>query len=243
MTMRVLRLVPSFAVAALLGAVAGMVDGGGLAAVAAQADPRVEAARPAKRLVIGIDLSKSNPLITDSGFATKVGQRVGEMVAELGFASEVHVRTLGSYDATSNSFSFDAVISGRQRPDAVAADVTRLISGTPMLVERGAWVAQDKTNILAFLDNAAHSFGCADMETHIVLATDGIEDSEYARLARAGATLPAPRGEPFAECASLQILGLGQGQGSPEKTIELRETWTAWAEAAGFDIFLGLNDW
>lgn len=238
--MRLLPVLIAIGVLAVL--VAGVMERGSSEA-RAQVDPRVEAARSAKRLIIGIDLSRSNPLISDAGFANKVAQRIGAMVSELGFASEVHVRTLGSYDITANSFYYDAVISARQRPEAVAAEVTRLIAGTPVLVQRGVWTAQQKTNILAFLDNAVHSFGCEGLDTDIVLATDGIEDSEYARLSRAGATLPEPSSTLFAQCASLQILGLGQGQASPTKTIELRQAWSDWAEAAGFASFTGLNDW
>ncbi|HWA31777.1 MAG TPA: hypothetical protein VG867_11805, partial [Rhizomicrobium sp.] len=57
-----------------------------------------------RRLVIAIDLSGSNPLIDDPDFAAKVASRVGDEIRGLGFASEVHVRTFGNYDATSNNF-------------------------------------------------------------------------------------------------------------------------------------------
>jgi len=134
-----------------------------------------------QRVVIGIDLSKSNPLINEPEFASRVGARVANIVRGLGFASEVHVRTFGSYDATSNNFHYDTVISVRNRPEDVAAQVEKLIAGTPVLIERGKWVAQNRTNILAFLDNVSQSIGCSGMPTTVILATDGIEDSVYAR--------------------------------------------------------------
>ena len=69
-----------------------------------------------RRVVIAIDLSRSNPLIDDPGFAAKVADRVGDEIRGLGFASEVHVRTFGSYDASSNNFHYDVQISVRNRP-------------------------------------------------------------------------------------------------------------------------------
>jgi hypothetical protein len=202
-----------------------------------------EADRPASRVVIGIDLSKSNPLTENPEFAAKVGARVAQIVSKLGFASEVHVRTFGSFDASSNPFYYDTVISARSRPEAVASDVERLISGTPVLVSSGKWKAQGRTNILAFLDNVSRSEGCAGLPTTIILATDGIEDSQFARLDDAEDHLPDPDGRPFAGCADLQILGLGEGTRSPVKTGRLRSEWTRWAREAGFARFEGLNDW
>src|ERR1700678_2042798 len=202
-----------------------------------------KADRPAGRVVIGIDLSKSNPITEDSGFAAKVGARVASIVSKLGFASEVHVRTFGTFDATANPFYYDTMISARSRPEAVASDVERLIAGTPMLVSSGKWKAQGRTNILAFLDNVSRSEGCGGMPTTIILATDGIEDSQFARLDDAADHLPDPDGRPFAGCADLQILGLGEGTRSPVKTARIRAEWTRWAHEAGFGHFEGLNDW
>lgn len=233
-------------------ATATAIGAGGVYAVnAAQSAASIEiasnladqAAIAPQRLVIGLDISQSNPLVSDPAFAAKVGARVAGQIRKLGFASEVHVRTLGNYDASSNAFYYDAVLSVRSRPEDVADEVERLIAGTPLLVKNGKWKAQSRTNILAFLDNVSQSIGCAGMPTTIILASDGIEDSEYAHLARANAHLPAPDGKPFAGCAELQILGLGQGTRSPIETVRLRKEWTGWAKAAGFHEFQGLNDW
>lgn len=195
------------------------------------------------RIVIGLDLSKSNPLVADPDFAAKVAARIAGVVAKLGFRSEVHVRTLGNYDASSNDFYYDAVLSTRSRPEQVAADIQKLIAGTPLLVRHGKWHAQNHTNILAFLDNVSQSLGCSGLPTTIILASDGIEDSEYAHLASASAHLPAPDGKPFAGCTEFQILGLGQGTRSPKETVRLRREWSGWARAAGFQKFQALNDW
>jgi hypothetical protein len=226
--------------------------GGGLMAVDAadNAAPLVkvdyltqQAQLQPERVIIAIDLSKSNPLIDDPAFAQKVAARVASEVSGLGFASEVHVRTFGSYDSGTNNFHYDAVLSVRNRPDHVAAEIARLISGTPALVQSGRWRAQGSTNILAFLDNVSQAFTCNGMKTTVILASDGIEDSEYARLGHASSHLPVPPGRPFAGCAELQILGLGEGTGSPSETVRLRDEWTSWAHATGFARFQGLNDW
>jgi len=229
----------------------GLIGGGFLAKDAIDRAPKVEQASffdaetppQARRIIIGLDISLSNPLIEDQSFASKVALRISSMVADMGFASEVHVRTFGAYDASENSFYFDQVLSTRARPENVAAEVQRLIAGIPSLVARGRFHPQRRTNILAFLDNANESIGCGGKPTTIVLATDGIEDSEYARLDDSDEHLPSPGGHRFRKCASLQILGIGQGTHSPKKTERLRHEWETWADAAGFQQFLGLNDW
>ena len=230
----------------LLAAVtASALAGGGVLAIenAANAQQDVGAPIAPQRIVIGLDLSLSNPLIEDPEFANRVALRIAGMVRNLGFASEVHVRTFGNYDATSNSFSYDAVLSVRQRPANVAAEIQRLIAGVPMLVKSGKFHAQQNTNILAFLDNVSRSIGCSGMPTTIVLASDGIEDSTYARLDDPDSHLPPPEGRPFRGCAEMDVLGIGQGTRSPRKTTRLRSEWSYWARAAGFARFQGLNDW
>jgi len=240
------------AVNAMLAAVtaAGLVGGGVIAVdVAKSADKYVRVAEAGdqviqpRRIIIGIDLSKSNPLIDNPPFAAKIAARVANEVRSLGFASEVHVRTFGNFDASSNTFAYDTMISTHARPEAVAAEIQRLIAGTPMLVEHGKWVSQNNTNIIAFMDNAVQSIGCSGMPTTVILATDGIEDSEYARLDREDSRLPGPDGHPFRGCAELQMLGVGQGTRSPTETTRLRAQWGHWAQEAGFAHFLGLNDW
>jgi hypothetical protein len=228
---------------------AGLLGGGLLAVQAthvassyAQVAEAGEALAP-KRIIIGIDLSKSNPLIDNPAFATKVAQRIASQIRNLGFASEVHVRTFGNFDASSNTFAFDSMISTHARPENVAAEIEKLISGTPLLVEHGKWMAQNNTNIVAFLDNVVLSIGCSGMPTTVILASDGIEDSEYARLTEEDSRLPPPEGRPFRGCSELQILGVGQGTRSPVETVRLRTQWTRWAQAAGFTRFVGLNDW
>jgi hypothetical protein len=220
---------------------AALIGGGALAMQAAQDSPDQNTLHP-QRIVIGLDLSRSNPLVDDQAFAARVGQRVADIVSKLGFASEVHIRTFGSYDPSSNNWAFDTVISTRARPEAVAAKVQRLISGIPHLVANGSWKSQQKTNIVAFLDNITRAVGCGGMPTTIILASDGVEDSDYARLLR-GDHLPSPDRRIYRGCGTLAIYGLGQGAGSPVLTSRLRGEWENWSRTAGFANFEGLNDW
>jgi hypothetical protein len=230
---------------AILAAVAavGLLTGGALVMAMHAQSPvsDVNALHP-ERVIIGLDVSRSNPLVDDPAFAARVGERIAGIVARLSFASEVHIRTFGSYDAGVNSFAYDIVLSTRARPDYVASQVQKLIAGTPRLVATRRWRSQQKTNILAFLDNAVRAFGCGAMPTRIILASDGIEDSDYARLQQGG-VLPTPDRRLYRGCGALVIYGIGQGAGSPVLTNRLRYQWENWARLAGFARFQGLNDW
>ena len=221
---------------------AALVGGGALATqVSGQASYDQNVLHP-QRLIIGLDLSKSNPLVDDPAFAARVAARIAGQVRNLGFASEVHVRTFGSYDPSSNNFAYDTLISVHARPEAVAAEIQKLIANVPRFVRSGQWRSQQNTNIVAFLDNITRAVGCGGMPTTIILASDGIEDSEYTRLGRGGHLPPPDRGT-FRGCSALTIYGIGQGGGSPLLTGRLRGEWQTWARSAGFSHFEGLNDW
>src|SRR5262249_28584041 len=104
--------------AMLTAVTAAALLAGGLLALAATAHrssyarvPKAGEARAPKRIIIGTGLSKSNPLIDTPPFAAKVAQRIAGQIHSLGFASEVHVRTFGNFDASSNTFAYDTVIS------------------------------------------------------------------------------------------------------------------------------------
>ncbi|HEY4345595.1 MAG TPA: hypothetical protein VGN05_14695 [Parvibaculum sp.] len=217
-------------------AAAGLLS---LAAFAAQAD---EPVRP-QTYVIGLDLSKSNPLVKDDGYAARAGARAAKELVALPLKSRVMLRTFGSYDASANGLKVDQVISSHARPDAVAQGIAALIANVPRLVREGKLKAQGKTNIVPFLDTMAEVVDCRTTQVHVVLLTDGFEDSEYAKLTRAGGKLPAPETAAYEGCDELLILGLGQGGGSPSATARLRKEWQAYAVKDGFGRFNGLYDW
>lgn len=195
------------------------------------------------RLIIGLDLSASNPLVTDNAYASKAGRRVGDEIGKLVYRSELSVRTFGAYDADANPFTFDAIASVNDEPEALKNDMTLFISNVPLLVQQGKLQTQPMTNIIAFMEELSLTLDCREMPTTIILVTDGVEDSEYVRLIHRDAQLPLPEKKIFYRCAELQILGLGRGINSPSETKRLREEWEKWAKAAGFKNFVGLNDW
>jgi hypothetical protein len=219
---------------------------GGLAAVIlrANANPSAIPANPPRTIVIGIDLSGSNPLIRDDAFAYKVGQRVGPLIAGLAPRSRVVLRSFGSYNSSANAaLSLDILIAPKTaRAEDIARLVSSVIGGVPQMVRQGRLQAQSTTNIVPFLLNISKVVDCRS-PTYVILASDGVEDSQVADLSRRRGSLPPPPGSPFPGCEELTILGIGRGLNSPVDTERLYTEWNNWARAAGFRRFVGLNDW
>lgn len=196
-----------------------------------------------QQILIGLDLSKSNPLVEDPAYAARVARRLGEEISALPVRSRVMVRTFGVYDASSNPLKIDQVISARARPEEVASGIETLVANLPRLVEEGKLSSQMMTYISAFLGTMSQSLDCGAMPTRVILLTDGAEDSDLVKLKRSGTSMPAPDTALYQGCDELVMLGLGQGFNDPATTERFRETWGAWAEAAGFKRFTGLYDW
>eukprot|EP00435_Cladocopium_sp_Y103_P078298 s1_g2037.t1 len=227
------------------GIVAGVLVSGALALgfLSGSADAALsnETAAPT-HLVIGLDLSKSNPLVTSDVFAAQVADRLAEEIRELPVRSKVTVRSFGVYDTGSNPLRIDQVISARARPADVADGIRALVSNLPRLVAEGRLEAQMKTNIVPFLETMAGGIDCTK-PTKVVLLTDGAEDSELGRLTRNGGQLPPAQAGSFSGCGELLMLGLGRGFDSPSTTARFRTAWTEWSDTAGFERFVGLYDW
>lgn len=208
-----------------------------LAASGAQAQ---EVARP-QTVIIGLDMSKSNPLVEDKAYAARVAKRTASEIDHLPLKSRVMLRTFGSYDTSANALKIDEVISSRSKPRAVAEGMSAIIAAVPRLIEEGKLQAQGYTNAVSFLETMSQLVDCETSDVHVILLTDGFEDSEYAKLS-SGGSLPAPE-RLYPGCAELTMLGLGQGGGSPTATKRLRDQWAGWAKTAGFEKFTGLYDW
>lgn len=203
--------------------------------------PPIDTGAP-RRVIVGLDLSSSNPLVDDASYARKVGERVREEFETLAFRSEVRIRTFGAYDSSSNPFAFDATISTKQRPEVLGRDMETFITNIPLLVKQGKMETQPYTNILAFLEELSIELDCKSLPTQIILVTDGVEDSEYVRLKYRDAKLPRPK-KIFSGCYELQMLGVGRGIDSVTETARIRKEWQTWAKRAGFKKFKGVNDW
>ncbi|NOT40353.1 MAG: hypothetical protein HOP13_07675 [Alphaproteobacteria bacterium] len=233
---RTLLLLPAFA---FVGGIALLAWNG--SASASYAPP----ANPPQTIVIGIDLSSSNPLIRDDGFAGRVAARIAPMITNLPPRSRVLLRSFGAYNAAANNkLSLDIVIAPKTaRAEDIARLVGGVIGGLPKMVRDGRVQVQNSTNIVPFLMNISRSVDCRAMPVHVILASDGVEDSQVARLSRRTATLPAPLSAPFPGCEELMILGIGRGLNSPGDTERLFGEWQFWSQSAGFRRFVGLNDW
>lgn len=203
--------------------------------------PPIDTGAP-RRMIVGLDLSSSNPLVDDAKYARKVGKRIRREFEGLVFRSEVRIRTFGAYDSGSNPFSFDATISTKQRPEILGRDMETFISNIPLLIKQGKLQTQPYTNILAFLEELSIELDCRSLPTQVILVTDGVEDSEYVRLKYRNAKLPRPK-KIFSGCHELQMLGIGRGIGSVTETNRIRKEWQTWAKRAGFKSFKAVNDW
>lgn len=198
-----------------------------------------------RTILIGVDLSDSNPLTRDRDFALRVAQRLQPMIAGLAPRSKVILRSFGTYEGGSNAvFTLDISIAPKT---ARAEDIARLVSGAvagiPEMVRTGKIRPQAMTNIVPFLMNMSRVVDCGAMPTHVILATDGVEDSQVANLKRRNAHLPVPAVPSFPGCEEMQILGIGRGMNSPRDTERLIAEWGNWSKAAGFRNFIALNDW
>jgi hypothetical protein len=220
---------------------------GALAAIIVHANPApgTASANPPRTIVIGVDLSGSNPLVRDDAFAYKVSERLRPVIAGLAPHSRVILRSFGSYNSRANSpLTLDILIAPKTaRAEDMATLISSVIAGVPQMVRQGRLQTQMSTNIVPFLLNVSRIVDCRAMPTHVFLASDGLEDSQVANLQRRSATLPAPQVAPFPGCEELVILGIGRGLNSPADTERLRGEWAFWAQAAGFRSFQGLNDW
>jgi len=207
----------------------------GLAAAQEQPKPH--------HVIIGLDLSRSNPLVQSNEFAAKVGERVRTEMGDLPMRSKVTLRTFGEFGAEKNTFQIDRTISARYPSDKAAVTMSTIVKQVPTLVREKRLAVQNMTNIVPFLETMARIIDCEAYDVTIILATDGVEDSEYANLSKPGGRLPDPDETLFLGCQDLVMLGVGQGLRSPSRTKFLIEEWETWAGKAGFTRHEILNDW
>jgi len=201
-----------------------------------------------RRLVIGLDLSKSNPLTTNAAYAAKLADWVGDEIRSLRLGAVIHVRTFGVSDATRNTLRIDEQVTLRNSPETIAAGMETLISSVPDLVGQGKLEVQSRTNIVGFIRTNINFIGECQTPTKFILLTDGIEDSEYGNLHVPGGIVRSPAIKPPQDkrykCEQLVLLGLGQGLNGQQEKDRLRTIWTAWVnDSAPFKNFVALDDW
>lgn len=181
-------------------------------------------------LTIGIDLSGSNPLLSQEAFAAQAGQHAAEAIKRLKEGDVVRVRTFGARSDAANLPVHSATIGRRNRPSEVGNAVAAYLRRLPGQAGKG----QPSTNILAFLELGS-GFGC-ETNGAVLLITDGIESSSVVSakaLLDGKAVLPAP-GPNLRGCA-LTFYGLGAGW-ELQQVKNLKVAWSQWAKKAGADF-------
>ncbi len=221
-------------------ACAGLLMGVMLAAPALAQLGRAEAGPT--HVIVGVDVSVGSPFISDDAFADKTARRIAERIATLPTGSKVSLRSFGAHSTLDTSLEIDRRVTRSNPAEATAALFQPIIAGLPKLARDGKIEAQNESNIVGFLQTVSRRTDCSRERTVIVLATDGVEESEFADL-KSDKTLPAPEEAIFKDCARLEMLGVGRGHGSARFTDRLIKAWEAWAQAAGFLRFVGLDTW
>lgn len=193
-------------------------------------------------IIIGLDISDGNPLVSDAGFADRAGERLRKLVSSLAIRSRVSIRSFGDYGESPASLQQDRDISANASPGQVGDLVNQIVEKMPEIMAGGKIQPHTDSNIVAFLEGIAGAVDCS-RDTRLILVTDGLEDSEYVTITDDTGALPNPLGPIYEGCTQLQMVGLGRGQNSPVLTRHLQAQWQNWARQAGFKDFLGLVNW
>lgn len=202
--------------------------------IAASAAAMLAAASPAaaKTLLIGLDASGSNPLLTNEQHAANVANELGKAVRELDFGDTVVLELFG-YHGVLDAPRMEIPISKRYRPKAVARAIAKIVAALPAKAKDGTLQSHGATNILSFLRTRAEQLECRNGDV-IWVHTDGIEHSDAVRgdaLLSGRAQLPPPGNQHLSGCA-VTMTGIGAGRQSLVAK-RLKEVWEAYLEAAG----------
>lgn len=181
-------------------------------------------------LVIGADVSRSNPLVSHAPFAKAVAERLSKKVRTLEYGEWVHLKTFGD-GGIQHIEDKSLQITRRMSPQQAASRVADAIRGFP-----SSGQGEGSTNLLGFLEN--NRFDCDTEGAAVWLLTDAIEQSAEVNGndLLLGKPLPAPFAKPLDGC-DVVIIGLGRiGDGGtlPRSQLHaLQTTWTDWLNKAG----------
>jgi len=186
----------------------------------------------AKTLVIGLDISTSNPVIHNDSYASYIGKLLGDRVQQLDFGDTVVIETFGHHGELLSRRT-EITISKKLRHKKVAHFVRQLVAALPKAVRKGKLQPHPATNIISFLRTRAERHGCGK-GLSLLVATDGAESSDVVdeKALRAGkASLPAPS-DSFLEGCEVGLFGVGEGAESLVSQ-RLRKQWRDYLDAAG----------
>jgi len=180
----------------------------------------------AETLVVGLDISSSNPLVRDDAFAREVSAQAKSRIETMQPGDRVVIETFGLHGiAMGQKIEFS--ISRRHNPEKVAHFTSQIIAAVPRMVREGKLAPHPATNILSFLELRTEREGCGD--TAFLIATDGFESSDAVSGANA---LPAPVSAYLTGCA-VTLIGVGGGTQETVAARHLKDLWTAYLSDAG----------
>jgi len=185
----------------------------------------------AETIIVGLDVSASNPLIAESGYAADKGRQIADEIRKLSIGDTVIVETFGAHGSTSTT-RLTVPLSNRIRPDKAAAYVQGFIGKLPQLVKAGKLRPAGETNIVSFLRTRAGRYGCDN--TRYIVVTDGRESSDVvdeAALMSGRASLPTPS-QPWLSRCHVRLIGVGQGVPS-QVSFRLVQQWQNHLKSAG----------
>lgn len=191
--------------------------------------PALAAPAFAKSVYIGIDVSKSNPVVIDEPSAKVAAGYVRGIVAALQPGDEVHIRTFGDRSAA-HVASRSIRLGRKHKPETVAFQIGSYVASLPSKPLQG----QQETQILAFLELS--QFRC-DQNSLVLILSDGLESSPGVREKDLLTGKPLPPPEPgILKGCDVVIYGLARskdGSITREQAKKLRAAWAAWMQTAG----------
>lgn len=230
-----------------------------LAAALGTAFPARAAAAEPTLLIIGVDISQSNPLVLGpqmDGLRARARERVREAIGSLELGSIIMIRTFGDnaamHPALGRPDSPELIVYPRHPVPAFRSMATARAALADAYVARvdaaiaAATAAPDpytrirrflRDSLVAVNDKADFTDPVRQIVTQrrvkFLLLTDGVEDDPPVRLLR-GSALGAP-GFTIPRCSELRMVGFGQAERTmpAAQLTHLQEEWQAWSAAVG----------
>ena len=186
---------------------------------------------PAQTLTIGLDMSLSNPLVSDKAFRQQVAGYVAQHIKPMRVKDQVVLMPFGARDNAANLHSKRITIKRHQQAKTAKAVAHHIINFSAQKSN-----AQQATNILAWLE--FNDFNCANGGT-IIAVTDGIESSENVNAsAFITGKVALPKPDEFHQLQNCDVVFYGLGVGRPAKEAKIiRRAWAAYFKQAGVKSF------
>lgn len=184
----------------------------------------------AKTLHIAVDVSASNPMISNEPFAKIIAKRVSQQILALPMGDYVSLRTFGHLKLD-NLQQFDVRLTRKAKPERVAKAISKFLISIP----NGGVEPQKSTEILAQLEWAEYK--CSDRDT-ILIITDGIEASSQVspqKLVDGKVKLPLPD-DAYLKGCSVTMLGIGKATNGSWPSVNVKNlvrAWKSYMKAAG----------